>query len=65
MTAQIDLKKFRAREREACAEIADECARDMLMIGNNHPEGSESRDRCFARAREAERIAILIRASAK
>jgi hypothetical protein len=65
MTAQIDLREFRATEREACAEIADQCAREMLTIANSHPEGSESRDRCFARAREAERIAILIRARAE
>jgi len=62
MAKQMDWNACREREREACAEIADDCAADMMKLANGQPEGSESRDRCFARAREAERIAILIRA---
>jgi hypothetical protein len=65
MTAVKAPKADRAKEREECAAIADECAQEMLKVAHSHPEESDSRDRCFARAREAERIAILIRARAK
>jgi hypothetical protein len=65
MTALKDWKADRAKERGECAAIADECAQEMLKIAHSHPAGSDSRDRCFARAREAERIATLIRARAE
>ena len=60
--AEVEGEKCCAREREECARIADECAIEMITMGNGLPEHSESRERCFARAREAERIAVLIRA---
>jgi len=62
MVTNEDREDIRAREREECAKLADECFDEMMRLGQGEPENSAARDRCFARAREAERIAVLIRA---
>jgi len=52
-----------AAEREECAKVADNASKEAEKIGRQHPEDRESRDRMFARAREAGYIAAEIRAS--
>lgn len=55
------LRTAREEEREACAKIADHAVSVMSETALQHDEDSESRDRCHARARQANQIAQLIR----
>jgi hypothetical protein len=50
-----------AEEREACAKAADERSEQFAADGLKHPENSEARARCFARARAAAYVAMDIR----
>jgi len=60
--AQAQLQAAVEAERKACAGVAHEKHVVMEQIGQGHPENSDSRSRCFSRAREAENIAEAIRA---
>jgi hypothetical protein len=51
-----------AQALEDAARQADIEAQRMNDLGQRHPEDSEYRARCFARAREARFIAEVIRA---
>jgi hypothetical protein len=51
----------KAQERERCARIADDEARIRREAGQQHPEDSEARGRCFAAARAAVNVAKGIR----
>ncbi len=51
-------------ERNRCAAICDDEARIRTEAGRKHPEGSASRDRCFAGARAAINCANGIRSGA-
>ncbi len=53
---------IRAAALEEAAKLADERFAELEAIGNQHPENSEPRDRCFAKARCAASIAADIRA---
>ena len=50
-----------AEERERAAMVCDDEARVRTEAGNQHPEGSESRSRCFAAARAAMNCAKGVR----
>lgn len=53
-------EEVRRAERSACADIARAAAKEAERVGLMHPEESPSRDRMFARAREAYAIAVEI-----
>jgi hypothetical protein len=51
----------RQEERERCARVCDDEARIRTLAGDQHPEDSESRGRCYAAARAAINCAKGIR----
>ena len=59
--AQEKIAEAIREERERCASIADKAFGRAKASGLKHTEDSASRDRCFARAREANLIARCIR----
>lgn len=62
--AREGARRARSEALEEAAKLADAAGRAMEKIGREHDEDSPSRDRCFARSREATQIAqdILLRA---
>lgn len=59
-----ELEAALAAETERCAKVADHATAEMERIAKLHPGNSIPRDTCFARAREAMKIAAAIRAGA-
>ena len=62
--AEGRVKEARRQALEEAAKVADEAHAEHKQSGLTHPEDSESRGRCFARARAAMYIAQAIRALA-
>lgn len=68
LTAQLSAQsasasKVRAEALEEAAGVADRAYAEMERLGRGHTDGG-SKDRCFARAREAAQIATFIRSLA-
>ena len=63
--AERERDKARANALEEAAKVADEHYDEVYRAGMTHAPDSESRDRCFARARSASQIATTVRSLAQ